>query len=121
MSRKRKSIFPLGLIVFEIGLGLFGPLISPYAATRAVPQDALLGPSWAHWFGTNSYGADVLSRVLTSARVDLEIAVTSKGLAFVIGTPIGRPLATSNTGVVLVMRLWSSSNRFQYLFWQWHS
>jgi peptide/nickel transport system permease protein len=78
------------LLIGAVGLvGVFGPLVAPYSATRAVPEDAILPPSWDHYFGTNAYGADVFSRVLVAARLDLEIAVLSVGLAFAIGTFLG--------------------------------
>jgi len=50
---------------------------------------ALTGPSAAHWFGTDQFGRDILSRIVVATRHDLGIAVTSVALAFGFGTLLG--------------------------------
>ena len=50
---------------------------------------ALTGPSAAHWFGTDQFGRDILSRIVVATRLDLGIAVTSVALAFGFGTLLG--------------------------------
>jgi peptide/nickel transport system permease protein len=49
----------------------------------------LAHPTWAHPFGTDELGRDVLSRVIVAARVSLEVAVVSVGLALLVGVSIG--------------------------------
>ena len=53
----------------------------------------LQGPSLHHPFGTDSFGRDVLSRVLYGARVSLLVSVAGIGLAAVCGTLIGMAAA----------------------------
>ena len=48
-----------------------------------------LAPSAAHWFGTDSVGQDVLSRVIVGARDILEIAPLATLLGTVSGTAVG--------------------------------
>src|SRR5215218_9349252 len=50
-----------------------GPWIAPYDPISAAGQ-ALRPPSAAHWFGTDSLGRDVFSRVLAATRLDLGMA-----------------------------------------------
>ena len=47
------------------------------------------GPSGAHPFGTDDLGRDVLARVFYGARVSLEVAFISTGVAVAVGTVVG--------------------------------
>tara|TARA_B100000614_G_scaffold138788_1_gene123373 strand:- start:54 stop:899 length:846 start_codon:yes stop_codon:yes gene_type:complete len=85
---------PLTLVAFILFLVLlicavFGPLVAPYdpLATEAARQ--LEPPSFAHPFGTDHLGRDILSRVIVATRLDLGIAVSAVILSFVLGTTLG--------------------------------
>ena len=75
------------LILFSI-LGILAPLIAPYGPIEMVVKDRLSPPSLTHLMGTDHLGMDIFSRVIYSARIDLFIAVTSVGLAMIIGVPL---------------------------------
>jgi peptide/nickel transport system permease protein len=49
----------------------------------------LQSPSWAHWFGTDALGRDVLSRTLHGARFSLMISCAVIVFAVAIGSAIG--------------------------------
>jgi peptide/nickel transport system permease protein len=74
-----------------VGLAMLAPWISPYD-----PQ-AMLDPvhlrsqamSWAHPMGTDPYSRDVLSRMLSGARVSLGLALSTVVVATVFGTMLG--------------------------------
>ncbi|WP_460450946.1 ABC transporter permease [Alsobacter sp. SYSU BS001988] len=46
-------------------------------------------PSWAHWFGTDDLGRDVLARVVYGARASLLAGIVSVTIAVSIGGPLG--------------------------------
>ena len=46
-------------------------------------------PSWAHPFGTDDLGRDVLSRVVWGARTSMRAGVFSILLAMAVGVPAG--------------------------------
>jgi len=52
-------------------LALFGPWIAPYDPLASSTEAALKPPSIAHWFGTDSLGRDILSRIVVAAIDDL--------------------------------------------------
>lgn len=79
-------MIPLAIVVM---LAVLGPLVTSYDPERAAPTEALLRPGGSHWFGTNSYGGDIFSRVVHAARLDLLIGAVSVALSFAIGTPLG--------------------------------
>ena len=66
-------------------LAIIGPFIAPYDAYLAVPADALLPPSAAHWMGTDDAGRDVLSRLLAGAGTTLLAAVAVVLISTVVG------------------------------------
>ena len=50
---------------------------------------AFAAPSSAHWFGTDEFGRDLLTRMMYGARTSLLIGVVANGLALLIGTLVG--------------------------------
>lgn len=85
---------PVTLIAFILFamllvIGVFGPWLVPYDPLESAAARALQPPSAAHWFGTDSLGRDVFSRVIVAAQLDLTIAVTAVALALVVGSALG--------------------------------
>jgi peptide/nickel transport system permease protein len=70
-------------------LALFGPWIAPYDPLASNTRVALQPPSAAHWFGTDSLGRDILSRIIVAARLDFGIAISAVSASFVIGSALG--------------------------------
>jgi peptide/nickel transport system permease protein/oligopeptide transport system permease protein len=46
-------------------------------------------PSAEHWFGTDLYGRDILSRIIFGARISLQIGIFATLVSLVIGIPLG--------------------------------
>ena len=76
------------LIVFVLA-ALLAPYIAPYDPILQNADVRLQGPSWAHPFGTDNFGRDVLSRVIWGIRIDLQIAILGVVFPFIIGTLVG--------------------------------
>jgi peptide/nickel transport system permease protein len=70
-------------------MGLVSLVWTPFDPTMIVPSDRLLPPGWPHVLGTDAFGIDVLSRIMTGARVCLEVGVLAVGIALLIGVPLG--------------------------------
>lgn len=79
----------LAVLLFFVLLAVFAPLIAPYDPIYQDGTARLQAPGWAHPFGTDNFGRDILSRVIWGTRVDLQIAVLGVIFPFVIGTTIG--------------------------------
>jgi peptide/nickel transport system permease protein len=89
-ARWRNPIGIVGaaIVAFCILTALVGPSI--YRVDPNDPAaDRLLGPSWAHPFGTDDLGRDTLARIIHGARVSLEVGALSITIALVCGTLIG--------------------------------
>ncbi|HUI98199.1 MAG TPA: ABC transporter permease, partial [Xanthobacteraceae bacterium] len=74
-----------GLFVLLALCALLGPAIAPYDPLASDVAAKLQAPSLHHWFGTDEYGRDILSRVMVAARLDLGIAIFSVALVFALG------------------------------------
>ncbi|HVI89787.1 MAG TPA: ABC transporter permease [Dongiaceae bacterium] len=64
-------------------------LFAPYQPNAFDYKSILKQPSWAHPFGTDNFGRDMLSRVIYAYRVDMEIAVFATLFPFTFGTFVG--------------------------------
>ena len=73
-------------------VALFAPMLAPYpadAGSATHPFVVLHAPSAQHWFGTDDVGRDILSRVISGARISPVIAVFVLVIACIIGIPLG--------------------------------
>jgi len=65
----------------------------------------LQGPSAAHWFGTDHFGRDTLSMVMTGAQNALAVGLAAVGIGVAAGVPLGLVAAVRRGAVEdLVMR-----------------
>ncbi len=79
-----------GVILLVLVLvALLAPVIAPYSPDAIDANHVLGAPTWAHPFGFDALGRDVLSRVLFAYRASLGIALGAVALALVLGLPIG--------------------------------
>jgi len=89
MFSRKIVIFAFVVVVVFIFTALFAPLIAPYDPNFADFAAYLAKPSGAHLLGTDSYGRDVMSRIIFGARVSLIIGVLAVIIACAIGTFLG--------------------------------
>lgn len=76
-------------VLAVILLAILAPWIAPYDPNEQDPVAALMGPSAEHWFGTDFFGRDVLSRVIWGARISLSVGFLATAIGVVVGTVIG--------------------------------
>ena len=77
------------LCVIVVAGAVFAPWLAPYDPNDQNIVDRFQPPSADYLLGTDSYGRDVLSRIMWGARVSLLVAVASIGSAMMIGGTIG--------------------------------
>ena len=63
--------------------------LSPYDPEVSNIAERYQPPSWAHPFGTDGLGRDVLTRVLYGGRVSLSVGFMVVGITLAIGVPVG--------------------------------
>ena len=79
----------LGVLLVMVLAAIFAPWLAPYDPYAIDPLIRLTPPDAAHWFGTDQYGRDTLSRCIYSARMALLIGAGVVSFAMVTGVPIG--------------------------------
>jgi peptide/nickel transport system permease protein len=88
---KRQPLAALGIFLLAMFLlcAVFAPWLAPQDPAQLDLPGRLMGPSTAHWFGTDELGRDILSRVLYGARISLIVAVSVVGLSLALGLVVG--------------------------------
>lgn len=77
-------------VMLLIAVALIAPWVAPFDAENYFDYDRLNdGPSMMHWFGVDSLGRDIFSRVLVGAQISLAAGVFSVLIGAVIGTFFG--------------------------------
>jgi peptide/nickel transport system permease protein len=77
------------LCLIVVAAALLAPWISPFDPNDQHIIDRLQSPNTTYLLGTDSFGRDVLSRILWGARISLLVAVTSIAAAIAVGGTIG--------------------------------
>ena len=73
-------------IVLAVALGPFVYTVDPQYLDITIRNQ---GPTWAHPFGTDNLGRDMLAQVLAGGRIALAVGFTAMILSLVVGTAIG--------------------------------
>ena len=76
----------LGIVVVAFIISIFW---TPYAPDATDASSKLLAPCLEHPFGTDNFGRDVLSRVMSASKYTLLISGAGVGIALVLGTVTG--------------------------------
>jgi peptide/nickel transport system permease protein len=85
-SLPRLAIWAVGTFLF---LGIFAPWLTPHDPNTQNLLQAHMGPSFAHWLGTDHVGRDTLSRLILSARTSVVGMTLVLVLALSVGVTIG--------------------------------
>jgi ABC-type dipeptide/oligopeptide/nickel transport system permease subunit len=88
-ARNRGAVFGLAVLVGVVLLSVLAPVVAPYDPLAQGVGAPLKAPSLAHWAGTDSFGRDVLSRIIYGARIALVVGGVSVALAMVVGVTLG--------------------------------
>ncbi len=89
MSKNKLAMAGLVIFTIEILIALLAPLIAPYGYAEMDYSAMQMGPSAAHWFGTDEMGRDILSRLMYGARYSLSVGLIAILLNTAVGVVIG--------------------------------
>ena len=79
----------LAVIVIMALAAIFAPLVTSYDPLSVDYGAMLAAPSWEHWLGTDSFGRDVLSRIIYGARTALAVGFLASFVGSTGGAVIG--------------------------------
>jgi oligopeptide transport system permease protein len=89
LRRRPKFVVAAALILFILVIAAFPALFTGIDPTYADPSQSLLGPSAAHWFGTDLQGHDIYARTVYGARASVTVGLGATLLVFVVGGTLG--------------------------------
>jgi oligopeptide transport system permease protein len=89
LTRNRAAVVSLVFVVALLAIALGAGVIAPYPFDRQDLDVTDLGPSPAHFFGTDGLGRDELSRLLYGSRISLAVALVDVLIVLLIGVPLG--------------------------------
>ncbi|MGE7763706.1 ABC transporter permease [Peribacillus sp. NPDC096540] len=88
-KKNKIALVGLGIVLFFILIAIFAPVIAPYSFEGQKLSDKHLSPSSEHWFGTDEFGRDILSRVIYGSRISIGIGFLSVAGSVVVGSFLG--------------------------------
>src|SRR5437588_9114093 len=77
------------IIMVFVLVAIFAPWIATHDVGATNLSMRYMGPSAGHWFGTDSTGRDIFSRVVFGARISLEVGIIVVSVSAFVGTLIG--------------------------------
>lgn len=86
---KRLGAIGAVVVVAFLFVGFFADVLAPYGMNEVDMGSRLLAPSWAHPFGTDNLGRDLLSRCMYGAQISVIIGLTVAAISSVISALIG--------------------------------
>jgi peptide/nickel transport system permease protein len=89
MFARRIVVVGFALLLFIVAIAVLADLIVPFDPQRMNVINRLKPPSARHWFGTDEYGRDLLSRTIYGARLSLMVGLFVVLLASLLGTTLG--------------------------------
>jgi peptide/nickel transport system permease protein len=105
----------VSIVLFWLVVAVVGPFLTDYNPITLDLIHALQPPSEAHWLGTDSFGRDLLTRLVYAAGIDLQMSFFGVVGPFIIGTTIG--LLAGNFGGradTVLMRILDITVSFPY-------
>jgi peptide/nickel transport system permease protein len=89
LARNKLAMIGMIIVLILVLAAIFAPLIAPYDYASQDLSNIKAWPSFAHPFGTDDYGRDLLSRIIYGGRVSLLVAILSIIFGLIVGGAIG--------------------------------
>jgi oligopeptide transport system permease protein len=87
--KNRLAVLSLGFIVTIAAIAVVVPFLLPQTYSDQDLSVSLQGPSWAHPFGTDALGRDLMTRLIFGARISLTVGIVVQMVILAIGVPMG--------------------------------
>jgi peptide/nickel transport system permease protein len=79
----------LAIVLLYVLLAITADVLPLRSPLQIVASSRMAGPSWSMPLGADTFGRDLLSRMVYGARLSLQVAVFSVGLALLAGSVLG--------------------------------
>lgn len=89
LLRRPNGMIGFGLLAIIVVTAVIGSWVTPYDPLVLSFEQRLVSPSASHWLGTDQFGRDTFSRLVTAAGTSLTVSLLTALLALTLGTVIG--------------------------------
>jgi peptide/nickel transport system permease protein len=106
LSHSALNVVGLFLVALVLLCAVVGEAAAPYPPNKTDLPHRFQPPSAEHWMGTDNFGRDIFSRVLSGARTSLQVALIVLSASVLVGFLVGAAAGLAG-GMVdeLLMRL----------------
>lgn len=87
--RNKSVVIGAAVLLIMLALAVLAPVISPYDPLEVNVVNRLKSPCKEFIFGTDTFGRDLLSRILYGTSISMKVGVLVSGFSFVIGLFLG--------------------------------
>jgi peptide/nickel transport system permease protein len=87
--KNKLSILGLAVVIILILVSLLAGVLRPYDPLKISISTRTQGPSPTHYLGTDHFGRDIYSRILSGAKISLTVGILSVALGALIGIILG--------------------------------
>jgi peptide/nickel transport system permease protein len=77
------------IMLIFVFLAIFAPLVSPFDPAFQDGDNELMPPDLIHWLGTDQFGRDVLSRIISASQIAMIVGCIAAALGGLVGVTIG--------------------------------
>ncbi|AUC53993.1 peptide ABC transporter permease [Sagittula sp. P11] len=88
------------LSALMVAAALLSLVWTPFDVTQVDIPQRLLPPGGAHLLGTDHFGRDILSMLMTGARTSIAVALVAVAIGAGLGVPLGLTAATYRGGLI---------------------
>jgi peptide/nickel transport system permease protein len=89
LADSKAGLAGMAILSAWLVVAVLGRFWTPYDPLAFDISSRLVPPGWDHWMGTDKFGRDVLSRVMSGAGSVLLLAISGALIALVLGASIG--------------------------------
>jgi peptide/nickel transport system permease protein len=88
-KKNKGALVGAAIVLFFILIAVLAPFLAPYGVNEQVLTNRNAPPSADHWFGTDDFGRDILSRVIYGTRISLWIGFVAVLGSVIVGCFLG--------------------------------
>ncbi len=89
LRQNKLAMIGMGYLIFMVIICLLTPWIAPYGYEEQNLRLGAVPPNAEHWLGTDTFGRDMLTRILYGGRLSLLVGFIATAVALVIGVTYG--------------------------------
>jgi oligopeptide transport system permease protein len=89
LKKNRLAMLGLFVLAFVIIVCALAPWIMPYGYEEQNLRLGAVAPNATHWLGTDTFGRDMLTRIVYGGRVSLTVGIIATAVALLVGVTYG--------------------------------